>query len=421
MVMILKKGRLPVTPHTEYYGIPNVLSLEEIHGTYGFNGPYTRKMHLRSYPTEQIKPPVKGEFDLAVKAASDETLQPYHILTGNITHEGDLINSRKPIMFGSNTVISISKPQKSMSENVFFRNGEKHEIYYVQEGNGTLKTEYGDILFRPGLYLIIPKGTTYQIELKSKNAWFFITESTYEVTFPRHYMNKGGQATLMAPVVETEIETPELKDAIDKKGEFFIDVKHGHGNITRLTVSHHPFDVIGWEGALYPFGFDIKNHHGIAREIHTAPPVHQTFQSGNVPNNGFSLCSFVPQMEGWHLKDIGAPYAHSNVDSDEVIFFSSDKYGAREGVIQTGSVTLHPGAIPHSPHGDAAFRSISQRGKITERLVVMIDTYFETLSVTEQGYKYRDKDYAMSWYRANDTARRRKDKNGTRSRNISAT
>ena len=398
MVMIVKRGKLPSTPHTEYYVIPNVLSLEEIHGTYGFNGPYTRKIHLRSYPTEQIKPPKKGEFNLSVKSVSDDILQPYHILTGTMPHEGNAISSRKPIMFGSNTIISISKPNKSMEENTFFRNGEKHEIYYVQEGEGTLKTECGDILFRPELYLIIPKGTIYQIELKSKNAFFFITESTYQVTFPPHYMNKSGQATLMAPIVETEIETPELKSPKDEKGEFFIDTKHLRGNITRLTVSHHPFDVVGWEGALYPFGFDIKNHHGIAREIHTAPPVHQTFQSGNVPNNGFSLCSFVPQIEGWHPKDIGAPYAHSNVDSDEIIFFASEKYGAREGLIQQGSVTLHPGAIPHSPHGDAALRSINQRGKITERLVVMIDTYFESLTVTEHGYKYRDKEYAMSWY-----------------------
>lgn len=400
MVMILKKGELPATPHTEHYALPGVLSLEEIHGTYGFNGPYSRKLHLRSYPTEQIKPPKKGDIDLSAKPASDDILQPYHILTGNMPYEGNAISSRKLIMFGSSTIISISKPQKSMEENTFFRNGEKHEIYYVQEGEGILKTDYGDITFRPELYLIIPKGTTYQIELKSKSAFFFITESTHLITFPPHYMNKGGQATLMAPIVETEIEIPELKSAQDKKGEFFIDTKHSKGNITRLTVSHHPFDVTGWEGALYPFGFDIKNHHGIAREIHTAPPVHQTFQAGNVPNNGFSLCSFVPQMEGWHKKDIGAPYAHSNVDSDEVIFFSSDKYGAREGVIQKGSVTLHPGAIPHSPHGDAALRSISQRGKITDRLVVMIDTYFETLTVTEHGYKHRDKDYATSWYTA---------------------
>ena len=399
MVAILKKGDLPKTPHTEFYAIPNVLALEEIHGTYGFSGPHSRKLHIRSYPTEQCKPPVKESFNFLLKPASDEVLQPYHILVKDITCESDPISNRMPLIFGLSTVVSVSKAKNSMNENTFFRNGEKHELYFVQEGNGVLKTEYGNILFQKGLYLVIPKGTTYQFELKSQSVCFLIIESNYPIVFPPHYMNKSGQATLMAPVVETEIETPEFQPPIDKTGEYFIDVKHNVGSVTRLTLSHHPFDIVGWEGAVYPFGFDIKNHHGIAREIHTAPPVHQTFQAGNVPNNGISICSFISQMEGWHPKDIAAPYAHSNVDSDEVMFFSSAEYGAREGVIKEGSITLHPGAIPHSPHGDAALRSTNGRGKMNKRCAVMVDTYFETLRVTEQGYKYSDRDYSLSWYK----------------------
>lgn len=402
MGMILKRGNLPSIPHTEFYVIPNVLALEEIHGTYGFSGPHSRKLHIRSYPTEQVKPPQKTDFNLSLQSCADSLLQPYHILTSDIPYEGNALTSRKPLLYGFNTVVSISKPSQSCEENRFFRNGEKHEIYYVQEGSGTLKTEYGNISFRKGLYLIIPKGTTYQFEIFSKNVFLLIMESSFPVEFPPHYMNKAGQATLMAPVVETEIETPEFKAPIDKSGEFYIYVKHSGGNVTCLTVSHHPFDICGWEGAVYPFAFDIKNHHGIAREIHTAPPVHQTFQSGNVPLNGFSICSFVSQMEGWHPKDIAAPFAHSNVDSDEVMFFSSAKYGAREGFVKEGSITFHPSSIPHSPHGKAALNSIKDRGKMNERLAVMIDTYFESLYVTEYGYKYRDKDYALSWYKANN-------------------
>ena len=399
MVVIIKKGNLPKTPHTEFYAIPDVLSLEEIHGTYGFSGPHTRKLHIRSYPTEQSKPPQKADFNLLLELASDFLLQPFHILGSKLPTGGNAFTSRKPLLYGLSTVISISKPDKSCEENRFFRNGEKHEIYFVQDGEGTLKTEYGNLLFRPGLYLIIPKGTIYQIELKSKNAFFFIMESSYPITFPPHYMNSAGQATLMAPVVETEIEVPEFKNPIDKEGEFYIYVKHSGGNITCLTLGHHPFDIVGWEGAVYPFGFDIKNHHGIAREIHTAPPVHQTFQSGQVPFNGFSICSFVSQMEGWHPKDIGAPFAHSNVDSDEVMFFSSANYGAREGVIKPGAITFHPSGVPHSPHGNAALASIKGRGKMNDRLAVMLDTYFESLQVTEFAYNYRDKNYSTSWYR----------------------
>ena len=400
MGVILKRGNIPATPHTEFYALPNVLALEEIHGTYGFSGPYSRKLHIRSYPTEYIKPPVKMSYDFIPRVALEDVLQPYHILSADIPYELDPVKGRKPILFGNSTIVSVSKPVCGMEENVFFRNGDKHEAYYVQDGVGVLKTEYGSMPIRKGLYLIIPKGTIYQIEITSKNAYFLIMESTYPIVFPPHYMNKAGQATLMAPVVETEIEMPDFQAPLDKSGEYFIDIKHNGGNVTRVTLDHHPFDIVGWEGAVYPFGFDIKNHHGIAREIHTAPPVHQTFQAGNVPYNGISICSFVSQMEGWHPKDVAAPFAHSNVDSDEVMFFSSADYGAREGVIKEGSMTFHPASIPHSPHGDSALRSMADRGKINKRLAVMVDTYFESIRVTDFGYKYCDKEYSLSWYKA---------------------
>ena len=398
-MIVIKKGNVPKTPHTEFYAIPDVLSLEEIHGTYGFSGPHTRKIHVRSYPTEYSKEPTNENFDLLLKQATGDILQPYHIVSFDMPFEGNPVSGRRPLLFGLTTIISVCKPVESMSDKNFFRNGEKHEIYYVQEGEGVFSTEYGNLVFRAGLYLIIPKGTTYNIKLKSKNAFFLIMESSYPITFPPHYMNSAGQATLMAPVVETEIELVEFQPPKDEQGEFLIIVKHSGGYLTKLTLGHHPFDLSGWEGAVYPFGFDIKNHHGIAREIHTAPPMHQTFQSGHVPFNGFSICSFVSQMEGWNLKDIPAPFAHSNVDSDEVMFFSSAEYGAREGVIKPGAITFHPGSIPHSPHGNAALASIKGRGKMNNRLAVMLDTYFESLKVTEYAYKYRDKNYAVSWHK----------------------
>ena len=400
MTVIVKKGNIPATPHTEYYSIPDVLALEEIHGSYGFNGPYTRKIHVRSYPTEQSKLPKVADFSLSSKVASDKALQPYHILTQNIPFEKDFIRSRKPLLMGAKTAVSVSKPKLSMNENEFFKNGERHEILYVQDGSGILKTEYGELNIRKGLYLIIPKGTIYKVDLTSSEAFFLIIESQFPITFPPHYMNKLGQATLMSAVVETEIDIPKFQEPIDKKGEYTLCVKHNGGNITAITLSHHPFDIAGWEGAFYPFGFHIDNHHGVSREIHTAPPMRQTFQSGDGNSYGFSICSFKSQMEGWHPKDIPAPYAHSNVDSDEVLFFASSNYTAREGVIGEGSITLHPGAIPHSPHGDAALRSIKERAKVNNMLAVMIDTFFEDLLVTEVGYEYRDKEYALSWYKA---------------------
>src|SRR5881628_1393981 len=346
MAMIVRKGTLPSTPHTEFYAIPNVLAREEMHGSYGFSGAWSRKLHVRFYPTEQVKPPRKGEFDLVPEfPAEADVLQPYHIFTGRIPFEGDALSSRKPIVHGPRTSISVSKPTKSMPNDTFFRNGERHEVYFVQYGEGVVRSEYGDLKFRKDVYVAIPKGTTYRIDLTSPNAWFLVVESIYPITFAPHYLNKEGQATLMSPVVET----------------------------------------------------DIKSHHGIAREIHTAPPMHQTFQSGNVPHSGFSLCSFVPVMAGWHPREVPAPYAHFNVDSDELMFFCNAFYGAREGVIEEGSFTFHPGSTPHSPQGNAAQRSLAARGKVQARLAVMLDTYFESMRITTHGFAYRDPEYVLSW------------------------
>jgi len=398
MVYIAKQGVLPPTPHTEFYAVPGVLALEEIHGSYGFSGAWSRKIHVRSYPTEQVRPPRAGDFTLEPAFPDGaELLQPYHIRTGKIPREGDAIRGRKPIVHGSRTTISISKPNADMPEGTFFRNGERHEIYFVQDGEGRFRSEYGDLRFRKDVYVSLPKGTTYRVELDSDTAWLLVIESLYPIQFAPQHFNRSGQATLMSPVVETEIEVPQLPPYIDERGEFPVDVQHGGGKVTRITLGHHPLDVVGWEGALYPYVFDVHRHHGIAREIHTAPPMHQTFQAGNVPNSGFSLCSFVPLMSGWHPKEVPAPYAHYNADSDELMFFCNTSYGARKGVIEEGSFTFHPGATPHSPQGKAAEKSLAERAKVSPRLAVMLDTYFESMRITTHGYAYRDPDYVLSW------------------------
>lgn len=398
MSLIVKRGVLPTTPHTEFYAKEGVLALEEIHGTYGFSGPFSRKMHVRSYPTEQVKVPKTASFNFCVSTPKEaEVYQPLVVQTGDMPFEGNALDGRRCIFFGPKTKASIVKPVEGFPENTFFRNGENHELYYVQEGEGVLRSEYGNLAFRKEAYVCVPKGTTYQIELSSNNAFFLLIESVFPIEWPQHYMNHSGQAMMIAPVVETEIELPELPDAIDERGEFSVLTQHNGGKISDITLGHHPFDVVGWEGAIYPFLFDINNHHGIARAIHSAPPVHQTFQAGNVPYNGFSLCSFVPQMAGWHKKEVPAPYAHYNVDSDEIMFFCNASYGARKGVIKDGTFTFHPGGIPHSPHGNAALNSLDSRGKMLTRLAVMLDTCLESLSIAEAGWKYREKDYATSW------------------------
>lgn len=397
MALIVRRGDVPNVPHTEFYVKDGVLALEEIHGAYGFSGAYSRKMHVRRYPTEQVKPPRAGGFDLRAERVQDGLLQPFHIRTGRMPYGGDLPHARKALVTGPTTTVSVAKPDRSMSENEFFRNGDAHELYFVQEGEGTLATEYGELRFRPGLYLVVPKGTTCQWRLSTKKAFLFIVESLYPIHFAPHYLNAHGQATLMSPVVESEVGLPELKEARDENGEFAVLVKHDGGRVTRLTLGHHPFDLSGWEGALYPFSFSSASHHSIAREIHTAPPVRQTFQAGTAPHNGFSICTFRAQVEGWHPMDIPAPYAHYNVDSDEVMFFSNTSYGARKGVIEPGSLTFHPGSLPHSPQPGAAERSKATRGKVSDYLAVMLDTFFESLQPTKTAVAYSDKRYPMSW------------------------
>lgn len=312
----------------------------------------------------------------------------------------DPLRARHCLLIGPSTAVSVAKPKRSSPKNEFFRNGDSHELYFVQEGRGVLASEYGELSFKPKQYLVVPKGTTYQVRLDSDKAFFLIIESTFPVHFPPHYLNAHGQATLMSPVVESEIGLPELREPIDQKGDFDVLTKHDRGRMTRLTLGHHPFDLCGWEGALYPFSFDSQDHHSLSREIHTAPPTRQTFQSGSAPHSGFSICTFRGQMEGWHPLDTPAPYAHFNVDSDEAMFFSNTTYGARKGVIEPGSLTFHPGALPHSPQGDAAKRSFASRGKLSDYLAVMLDTFFETLQPTRTALALCDKHYPTSWARA---------------------
>ena len=399
MAFIVKRGKVPRTPHTEFYAEEGMLSMEEIHGSYGFSGAYARKMHLRRYPTVQVQPPRPSGVRLKPVAPRELPLQPVHIQTSRLAYGGDFVRARTPLLFGRTTTVSVSKPSKSMADGEFFRNGEGHECVFVQDGKGVLATEYGELPFRPLQYLLIPKGTTCQWRLKTPNAFFLIVESVYPIHFAPHHLNAQGQATLMAPVVETEIGLPELQPAKDVRGRFPVLVKHGGGRVTRLTMGHHPFDLAGWEGALYPFSFDSADHHSIAREIHTAPPARQTFQAGQSPYSGFSVCTFRAQIEGWHPKDIPAPYAHYNADSDEVMFFSNTSYGARKGIIEPGSITFHPGALPHSPQGDAALRSKETRGKLSSYLAVMVDTFFETLEPTRAALALADRAYPLSWAR----------------------
>lgn len=397
-MIILTRGSVPPTPHTEFYSEPEVLALEEIHGAAGFSGDWSRKYHYRNYPTRQVQPPHRLPLDLRPQRITPpQPLQPWHLRTGRLKVHGDMISGRVPLVYGTTTVVHAARFAKSCPADRFLRNGDGHELWFVHEGRGLLCSEYGVLPFRPGHYLVIPKGTTYRVELESEQAWILMVESRLPIQFAPHYLNPSGQATLMSPVVETETTLPEFRPPRDEQGLFRVWTKHDGGLVTELYLGHHPFDLIGWEGALYPYAFHTDDHHPLARRIHTAPPTRQTFQSGTAPHNGFAVCTFKGQIEGWHPRDIPAPYAHFNADSDEVMFFSRTGYEARKGIVEPGSFTVHPASLPHSPHGSAAKRSFAERGKLSDYLAVMLDTFYEPLSVAKQAVPIAEKDYPVSW------------------------
>ncbi|MDE2292248.1 MAG: homogentisate 1,2-dioxygenase [Elusimicrobia bacterium] len=407
--MIVRRGRLPDAPHTEFRPVKGTLAMEEIHGSYGFSGAWSRKLHVRGYPTEQARPPKRAAFSLAAKPAPAAPLQPFHVPTARIPYGGDAMRGRVTLFVGPNMACGVVKPTRSMRPGEFFRNGERHELWFVQEGAGVLASEYGELPFRKGHYLCVPKGTTYRVELASPKAFFLLVESRWPVVFPARYMNPSGQASLSSPVVETQAAAPDLKAPVDETGRYPVFIKHDGGRVTEFTLARHPFDLVGWEGALYPFAFHIDDHHGVAKATHAAPPMHQTFESGTAPSHGFSVCSFVPQPEGWHPRDVPAPYAHYNVDSDELMFFSNAHYGARKGFIADGSLTYHPASLPHGPQGRAAELSLAERGKMSKRLAVMVDTFFEPLAATAAAWRWRDKGYSLSWHKAERRAAREED------------
>lgn len=397
MSLLLSRGRVPKVPHTEFYSEPDVLALEEIHGAAGFSGPYSRKYHYRKYPTQQVRPAHRLPVDMRPIPLPPQPLQPWHLRTGRIKPHGDAVSGRVPLVYGDSTRIFAARFERSCPADRFFRNGDGHELWFVQEGKGLLASEYGVLPFRKGHYVLVPKGTTWRVELESEDAWLLIVESRKPIDFAPHYLNAAGQATLMAPVVETEVGTPEFRPARDEEGLFRVWTKHDGGFVTELYLGHHPFDLIGWEGTLYPWTYHTDDQHPLARRIHTAPPTRQTFQSGVAPHDGFAVCTFKGQIEGWHPLDTPAPYAHFNADSDEVMFFSNTSYGARKGAVEPGSFTFHPGSLPHSPHGNAAKKSFAERGKLSDYLAVMLDTFFEPLKVAKQALPIAEKAYPESW------------------------
>lgn len=383
----LQRGKIPHKRHTIFRSEDGNFYYEQLFGTEGFHGISSLLYHIQR-PT-QIKDILKAT-DVSPKVAVEKNITPRRFQGKNITPENDFLESRKVLMFNSDLKMGLAKPLQSMA--YFYKNGECDELFFVHEGSGILKTMLGNIGFSKGDYLVIPRGTIYQFEFRENPVFLFI-ESHSPIYTPKRYRNEFGQLLEHAPFCERDIQGPEFTEPKDEKGDFLIKVKK-ENQITDFIYAAHPFDVVGWDGYFYPFKFSIKDFEPITGRIHQPPPIHQNFEAHN-----FVVCSFCARMYDYHPEAIPAPYNHSNIDSDEVLFYTEGDFMSRNH-IDLMDFTLHPGGIVHGPHPGAMERSIGK--KFTEEYAVMVDP-FRPLKLTEEAIKVEDETYKTSWLNSENT------------------
>lgn len=378
-----KLGEIPAKRHTQFRKPDGGLYSEQLFSTEGFSNDYSLLYHIHP-PTQIIK--TEKPVDVSLKIAEEKMLSHRSFEGFSIKAAKDFLESRVPVLVNNDVHIVLAAPQVSMVE-YFYKNADADELIFVHEGNGVLKTMYGELPFSYGDYLSIPRGTIYQIDFNTSNNRLFIVESFSPIRFPKKYLSKYGQLLEHSPYTERDIRPPQNLQTHDEKGDFMIRTKK-KGVLYNIHYANHPFDVVGWDGCCYPFAFSIHDFEPITGRVHQPPPVHQTFEANN-----FVVCSFVPRLFDYHPLAIPAPYNHSNIDSDEVIYYVDGDFMSRKNVTR-GMITLHPAGIPHGPHPGAVEKSIG--AKETKELAVMVDT-FHPLMLTKQALDIENGNYVMSW------------------------
>jgi homogentisate 1,2-dioxygenase len=377
-------GKIPRKRHVQFRQNGNgSLYSEELVGTQGFSGTSALVYHL--YPPTIVKE--KGEpYSIEPAIAIGKNLQALSFQGFSLKPSDDYLQCRTTLFVNRDLHIGLAAPRLSMSD-YFFKNADADEVIFIHQGNGTLKTMYGKVPFEYGDYLLIPRGTIYQLEFDSTNNRLLFIESFSPVRTPRRYRNEFGQLLENSPFCERDFRAPQDLMTCDERGDFHILIKK-QGLIYPYVYGTHPFDVVGWDGYHYPFAFSIFDFEPITGRIHMPPPIHQQFEA-----DGFVVCSFVPRLYDYHPEAIPAPYHHSNIDSDEILYYVDGDFMSRNN-IRKGQLTLHPGGIPHGPHPGAIERSIGK--KQTEELAVMIDP-FRPIMITEAALKLEVEDYYKSW------------------------
>ncbi|MCB9016208.1 MAG: homogentisate 1,2-dioxygenase [Lentimicrobiaceae bacterium] len=378
-----KLGQIPPKRHTQFRKPDGSLYAEQLVSTEGFSDAYSLTYHV--YPPTQvikIEPPIDVKPEIAIQ----NNMQHRSFQGFKVKPTDDYLQSRVPVMVNHDLSIILASPTKSM-EKYFFKNSQASEMIFIHEGSGKLKSMYGEITFSYGDHLIIPRGIIYQLHFDTPDNRLFIVESYTPIRFPKRYVNKLGQLEEHAPFCERDIRKPCNLETHDEKGDFVVMIKKEH-QIFPYHFASHPFDVIGWDGYHYPYALSIHDFEPITGRIHQPPPVHQTFEAHN-----YVMCAFVPRLYDYHPQSIPVPYNHSNVDSDEVLYYVDGDFMSRKHV-DRGQITLHPIGIPHGPHPGTVEKSLG--AKETKELAVMVDT-FRPLWLTKQAMEIEDPEYFKSW------------------------
>ncbi|MEL6589766.1 MAG: homogentisate 1,2-dioxygenase [Bacteroidota bacterium] len=376
-------GEVPSKRHTIFRQPNGKLYNEQLFGTIGFDGMSSLLYHIHR-PT-QVKEIGKA-IDMTPKIAVSKNMTARKLIGFDLPSENDFLDSRTPMLVNSDIHIGLAAPRHSVTD-YFYKNADADEMLFIHHGRGTLKCLMGTIPFEPGDYLIIPRGMIYQIHFETEENRILYAESFHPIYTPKRYRNWFGQLLEHSPFCERDYKLPQQLETHDEEGEFVMKIKK-QGMLHELVYAYHPFDVIGWDGYNYPYGFSIHNFEPITGRVHQPPPVHQTFETSK-----FVICSFCPRMYDYHPQAIPAPYNHSNIDSDEMLYYVDGDFMSRNDIDQ-GYITLHPGGIPHGPHPGAYERSIGK--KETGELAVMIDT-FKPLQITEAALGLDDGKYYQSW------------------------
>jgi homogentisate 1,2-dioxygenase len=375
-------GEIPRKRHSVFRQADGRLYAEELMGNKGFSGPSSLLYHIHQ-PTRIAA--LRFLTELVWEHDPKPAAQLRHFRTGGLPATRSAVLNRIPLLFNNDLGALVVEPLAE--DDFFYRNGQGDELIYVSHGEGVLESQFGDLKFRRGDYLVIPRGIVHRYRYTARPARFLVLESAGYIRTPKRYRNEHGQLTEMSPYSERDIRRPEGLRPRDEKGDFRILVKKGNA-IIETILDHHPFDVAGWDGYYYPWAINIEDFEPRVGRFHLPPPVHQMFEGDN-----FVVCSFCPRPFDFDPNAVPVPYNHSNVMSDEAIYYASSEFMSRKG-IEYGSLTLHPDGFSHGPHPGKAEESL--KAKETREVAVMFDT-FHPLKVAKNALEVEDRDYYRSW------------------------